>query len=125
VSEGSGQNLFLVRDGVLVTPPLEGTLLQGITRDSVITIARDMGIVVREQAIPREALYMADELFFTGTAAEVTPIRSVDRIVIGAGKAGEMTLALQARLLDLAHGRVEDRYGWLTPVQQRKEVSVG
>ena len=125
VSEGSGQNLFLVRDGVLITPPLEGTLLQGITRDSVITIARDMGITVREQAVPREALYMADELFFTGTAAEVTPIRSVDRIVVGAGKAGEITLSLQSRLLDVAQGRVEDPYGWLTPVQQRKEVPVG
>lgn len=125
VSEGSGQNLFLVRDGVLITPPLEGTLLQGITRDSVITIARDLGFEVRQHAIPREALYMADELFFTGTAAEVTPIRSVDRIVVGSGKAGEITLALQARLLDVAQGRVEDRYGWLTPVRSRNEVSVG
>ena len=125
VSEGSGQNLFLVRDGVLITPPLEGTLLQGITRDSVITLARDLGITVKERAVPREALYMADELFFTGTAAEVTPIRSVDRIVVGAGKAGEITLSLQARLLDVAQGRVDDPYGWLTPVQQRKEVPVG
>jgi branched-chain amino acid aminotransferase len=125
VSEGSGQNLFLVRDGVLLTPPLEGTLLQGITRDSVLTLARDLGIPVREQGVPREALYMADELFFTGTAAEVTPIRSVDRIVVGAGKAGEITLALQARLLDVAQGRVPDPYGWLTPIQQRKEVPVG
>src|SRR5690606_13772981 len=125
VSEGSGQNLFLVRDGVLITPPLEGTLLQGITRHSVITIARDMGITVKEHAVPREALYMADELFFTGTAAEVTPIRSVDRIVIGAGKAGELTLALQARLLDVAQGRVDDPYGWLTPVQAQKEAPVG
>lgn len=125
VSEGSGQNLFLIRDGVLITPPMEGTLLQGITRDSVITLARDMGMEVRERAIPREALYMADELFFTGTAAEVTPIRSVDRIEVGEGKAGEVTLALQARLLDVAQGRVADPYGWLTPVQQRKEVHVG
>ena len=114
-----------MRDGVLITPPLEGTLLQGITRDSVITIARDMGIEVRQHALPRESLYMADELFFTGTAAEVTPIRSVDRIVVGSGKAGEMTLALQARLLDVAQGRVEDPYGWLTPVRSQKEVSVG
>jgi branched-chain amino acid aminotransferase len=125
ISEGSGQNLFLVRDGTLITPPLEGTLLQGITRDSVLTLAREMDIPVREQAVPREALYMADELFFTGTAAEVTPIRSVDRIVVGAGKAGEITLALQARLLDVAQGRVPDTFGWLTPVQQRKEVPVG
>ena len=125
VSEGSGQNLFLIRDGVVITPPMEGTLLQGITRDAVITLAKDMGIEVRERAIPREALYMADELFFTGTAAEVTPIRSVDRIEVGEGKAGAVTLSLQARLLDVAQGRVADPYGWLTPVQQRKEVHVG
>ena len=125
ISEGSGQNLFIVRDGVLITPPLEGTLLQGITRDSVLTLAREMGIEVRQHAVPREALYMADELFFTGTAAEVTPIRSVDRIVVGEGRAGEMTLALQARLLDVAQGRVPDTHGWLTRVQERKEVPVG
>jgi branched-chain amino acid aminotransferase len=116
VSEGSGQNLFLVRDGRLITTPIEGTILSGITRDSILVIAREMGISCHEQAIPRETLYTADELFFTGTAAEVTPIRSVDRIPVGAGKAGPLTLAIQQRFLDLAEGRAEDRYGWLTRV---------
>lgn len=116
VSEGSGQNLFLVREGTLVTTPVSGTILSGITRDSIMLLAREMGVPVKEQAIPRETLYTADELFFTGTAAEVTPIRSVDRIPVGAGKAGELTLALQRRFLDIAEGRAEDRHGWLTPV---------
>ena len=124
ISEGSGQNLFLVRDGVLITPPLEGTLLQGITRDSVVTIARDLGIPVREQIVPRELLYLADELFFTGTAAELTPVRSVDRIVIGEGMAGPTTRRLQARFLDIAHGRVADPYGWLTPVGTPEEAAL-
>src|SRR5690606_4422487 len=91
VSEGSGQNLFLVRDGVLITPPIDGTALAGITRDAILQIAHDLGIPAREQIVQREALYGADELFFTGTAAEVTPIRSVDRITIGTGRAGEIT----------------------------------
>jgi branched-chain amino acid aminotransferase len=116
VSEGSGQNLFMVRDGVLVTPPVDGTLLAGITRDAVIRLAADLDIACREQTIPREALYTADELFFTGTASEVTPIRSVDRIAVGSGRAGEITLALQRRFLDIAHGRIDDAHGWLTPV---------
>lgn len=114
VSEGSGQNLFLVRDGALLTPPVDGTMLNGITRDTIITIAREMGIECRERTIPREMLYTADELFFTGTAAEVTPIRSVDRIAIGNGRAGELTLALQRRFMDIVHGRVADSHGWLT-----------
>jgi branched-chain amino acid aminotransferase len=117
VSEGSGQNLFLVRRGVLLTPVLDGSNLNGITRDSIITIARDMGIEVREQPVPRETLYNADELFFTGTASEVTPIRSVDRITVGAGKAGPVTRALQARFMDIVHGRVpapDGCEGWLT-----------
>jgi branched-chain amino acid aminotransferase len=88
VSEGSGQNVMLVRDGVLITTPVDGTILQGITRASVLAIAHDLGIEVREVAIPREMLYTADELFFTGTAAEVTPIRSIDRIQVGDGTAG-------------------------------------
>lgn len=116
VSEGSGQNLFLVRDGTLITPFLDGTSLAGITRDAVLEIAREMGIPVREQHVPREALYIADELFFTGTASEVTPIRSVDRIEVGDGKAGPVTLRLQKAFLDLVKGRTEDRRGWLTPV---------
>lgn len=117
VSEGSGQNLFLVRDGVLVTTPVSGTILSGITRDSIMTIAREMGIAVKEQPIPRETLYTADELFFTGTAAEVTPIRSVDRIAIGTGKAGDLTLDLQQRFMAIVEGRAEDRHGWLTMVR--------
>src|SRR5690606_17848364 len=117
ISEGSGQNIFLVRDGVLITPSMDGTLLEGLTRDCIITVARDMGITVREQKVPREALYVADEVFFTGTAAEVTPVRSVDRIVIGSGKAGPMTLSLQERLLGIATGRLPDTHGWRTLVQ--------
>ena len=125
VSEGSGQNIFLVRNGRLLTPPMDGTLLEGITRDCIITLARDMGIEVREQAIPREMLYMSDEIFFTGTAAEVTPVRSVDKIVIGEGVAGNMTLALQERLLGIAQGSIEDEHGWLSPVKNAdKEVAV-
>ncbi|MDZ4674193.1 MAG: branched-chain amino acid transaminase [Gemmatimonadota bacterium] len=116
VSEGSGQNLFLVRDGKLVTTPVSGTILSGITRDSIMVIAQELGIPCQEQPIPRETLYTADELFFTGTAAEVTPIRSVDRIPVGTGKAGKLTLALQKRFMDIVEGRTEDRYGWLTPV---------
>jgi branched-chain amino acid aminotransferase len=117
VSEGSGQNLFLIRDEVLYTPPLATCGLAGITRDSVITLARDLGLDVREQDIPREALYVADELFFTGTAAEITPIRSVDRVAIGAGKRGPVTARLQQTFFDYVNGVVPDRYGWLQPVE--------
>jgi branched-chain amino acid aminotransferase len=117
VSEGSGQNLFVVRDGVLITPATDGTSLVGITRDAVITLAADLGIPVREQTVPREMLYAADELFFTGTASEVTPIRSVDRIEVGAGRAGEVTRALQERYLKTARGELEDQHGWLTLVE--------
>lgn len=117
ISEGSGQNIFLIRNGELITPSMDGTLLEGLTRDCIITIAREMGITVREQKIPREALYIADEIFFTGTAAEVTPVRSVDKIVIGDGKAGQTTLSLQERLLGIATGRLPDTHGWRTLVQ--------
>lgn len=117
VSEGSGQNLFLVRDGTLYTPSPDGSLLPGITRDSVLTLAREADIPVREQAIPREMLYVADELFFTGTAAEITPIRSVDRVAIGGGRAGPVTKALQQRLLAVARGGAADPYGWRTLVE--------
>ncbi|MBW3656621.1 MAG: branched-chain amino acid transaminase [Gemmatimonadetes bacterium] len=117
VSEGTGQNVFLVRDGILHTPPLDGTNLNGITRDCILTLARDEGIPVREQGVPRESLYTADEIFFTGTASEVTPIRSVDRIVVGTGRMGSVTRLLQQRYLDIATGRAPDAYGWLTPVR--------
>jgi branched-chain amino acid aminotransferase len=116
VSEGSGQNLFMIRDGVLLTSHLDGTSLRGITRDALITLAKEAGLSVREQPIPREDLYTADEVFFTGTASEVTPIRSVDRIEVGSGKAGPITLQLQERFLGIAKGEEEDLYGWLTPV---------
>lgn len=114
VSEGSGQNLFLVRDGVLITPFLDGSSLSGITRDAVLAIAGDLGIPVREQHVPRENLYTVDELFFTGTASEVTPIRSVDRIPVGSGSRGPVTEAIQARFMDIVKGKVEDTHEWLT-----------
>ena len=116
VSEGSGQNVFLVSDGALITTPLDGSLLGGITRASIIAIAQREGISVREQTIPREMLYMADEVFFTGTAAELTPVRSVDRIKVGAGKVGPVTKHVQTAFLDIANGRADDTFGWLTPV---------
>ncbi len=117
VSEGSGQNLFLVRDGAVITPALDGTLLPGITRDCVLCIARDLGLPVREQAVPREMLYTADEMFFAGTASEVTPIRSVDRLTVGEGSMGPITRQIQQRFLDIARGRVPDPYGWLMPLR--------
>ena len=116
LSEGSGQNLFIVRDGVLYTPPVSASILPGITRDSVMTLAQDMGIPVREQDLPRELLYVADEVFFAGTAVEITPIRSVDKIQIGGGARGPVTGALQRAFFDYINGVVPDRHGWLTPV---------
>jgi len=116
VSEGSGQNLFLVRDEVLYTPPLATCGLAGITRNSVMTLAGDLGLTVREQDIPREALYVADELFFTGTAAELTPIRSVDKVSIGSGRRGAVTARLQQRFFDYVHGAVPDTHSWLRPI---------
>ncbi len=116
VSEGSGENLFLVQDGTLYTTPLGASVLPGITRDSVITIADELGIDVVEQLIPREMLYKADELFFTGTAAEVTPIRSVDKITIGPGKRGPITAEIQEKYLNYVEGKPEDKYNWLTYV---------
>jgi branched-chain amino acid aminotransferase len=116
VSEGSGQNLFLVVDGALVTPVLDGTSLRGITRDSVIAIAREMGLAVLERPVPRETLYTADELFFTGTATEVTPIRSVDRIAIGPGRTGPVTKEIQSRFMAIVRGEREAPGEWLTYV---------
>ncbi|MBA3343553.1 MAG: branched-chain amino acid transaminase [Gemmatimonadaceae bacterium] len=116
VSEGSGENLFVVRDGRLITAPLGAGILNGVTRDSVRLIARDLGYEVVEQIMPREMLYIADELFFTGTAAEITPIRSVDRIPVGTGRPGPITLAIQDQYMGIAEGRIPDRYSWLTHV---------
>jgi branched-chain amino acid aminotransferase len=113
VSEGSAQNIFLVRNGVLYTPPLHASVLPGITRDSIMVLAADLGYTVREELIPRESLYIADELFFVGTAAEVTPIRTVDKIEIGSGKCGPITRAIQKRFFEVLNGEVPDTHGWL------------
>jgi branched-chain amino acid aminotransferase len=107
-----------VRDGVVITTHVDGTILSGITRASIITIARDLGIPVEQRPIPRELLYAADEVFFSGTAAEVTPVRSIDRITVGSGRAGPITLRLQELFLDIAHGRAPDEHGWLTHVRK-------
>jgi branched-chain amino acid aminotransferase len=116
VSEGSGQNLFLVRDQTLYTAPIAAGILPGITRDSVMTLARELGFRVREEFIPREMLYIADEVFFAGTAVEITPIRSIDRIAIGNGGRGPVTAAIQKAFFDVIDGRVPDTHGWLTYV---------
>jgi len=123
VSEGSGENLFVVRDGKMFTSSIGSAILNGITRDSVITLAREMGIEVVEGDIPREMLYIADELFFSGTAVEITPIRSVDRISIGSGKPGPISLAIQKEYMGIAKGAIPDRHGWLTHVPS--EVAAG
>ena len=117
VSEGSGQNLFLVRDGIVFTPSLDSSVLQGITRDAVVQIARDLGIEVREMPLPREFLYLSDEAFFCGTAVEVTPIRSIDRIPVGDGVRGPITSAIQSRFFGILRGELPDIHGWLTPVE--------
>jgi branched-chain amino acid aminotransferase len=124
LSEGSGENLFVVRNGVLYTTPLTNSVLSGITRDSVLTLARNLGIPVVEQAMPRELLYIADEAFFTGTAAEVTPIRSVDRILVADGETGPITKQLADEFFGIASGLKPDRFGWLTPVKVRAEQPV-
>ena len=116
VSEGSGENVFIYSGGKLVTPDLGCSALPGITRDTVIKLAGEMDIEVVERPIPREALYLADEVFFTGSAAEVSPISKIDDIVIGQGKAGPITRELQKRFFDVVEGRVDDKYGWLTYV---------
>ncbi len=114
VSEGSGENVFLVKDQILYTPPRSSSLLDGITRNSIITLAREMDLEVKEEEIPREMLYIADELFLTGTAAEVSPIRSVDHITVGNGKRGEITKKLQEQFFAIIDGETDDTHGWLT-----------
>jgi branched-chain amino acid aminotransferase len=116
VSEGSGENIFVVRDGIIHTPPLGASVLPGITRDSILALARDLGIPTVETIIPREMLYIADEVFFSGTAAEITPIRSVDRIAVGSGRRGPIAEKLQREFFGVINGTREDRYGWLTAV---------
>jgi branched-chain amino acid aminotransferase len=116
LSEGSGQNLFVVRDNIVYTPPLGASVLPGITRDSVMTLARDLGFHVSEEMLPREFLYIADEVFFAGTAVEITPVRSVDRIQVGSGTRGPVAEALQRAFFDVIRGDSPDRHGWLTYV---------
>jgi branched-chain amino acid aminotransferase len=116
VSEGSGENIFIVKKGVITTPPLSSSILAGITRDTVITLAREQGMPVREDRITRDELYLADEVFLTGTAAEITPVREVDHRTIGTGKPGELTLTLQQRYFDVVKGRDDSHPEWLTRV---------
>ena len=118
LSEGSGQNLFVVRNNVLYTPPITASILPGITRDSVITIAKELGFKVREEMLPRELLYIADEAFFAGTAVEITPVKSVDKIAVGNGRRGPITEAIQQAFFDIVTGRVDDRHGWLEYVYE-------
>jgi branched-chain amino acid aminotransferase len=125
ISEGSGENIFVVRNGVLYTPPLANSALSGITRDSVLTIARHLGLTVSEQALPRELLYIADEVFFSGTAAEVQPIRSIDHIVVADGNPGEITKKIANEFFGIANGIKADRFGWLTPVKVNASEQAG
>jgi branched-chain amino acid aminotransferase len=124
VSEASAQNVFLASGGILYTPPAEGSMLSGITRDSTIVLAHEAGITVREERIPREKLYVCDELFLTGTATEITPVRSVDRVPVGNGSRGPITELLQQRLMDVATGRAPDPHGWRTVVRGRRSTRV-
>lgn len=118
ISEGSGENIFVIRDCKIHTPPLGSSVLPGITRDTVVTLARELGFSIIETVIPREMLYIADEVFFTGTAAEVTPVRSIDKIPVGGGRRGPVTEQLQTAFFEIVEGKAEDRHGWLTPVPE-------
>ncbi len=124
VSEGSGENIFVVRDGRIHTPPLGASVLPGITRDSVLRLAQDLGIPLVETIVPREMLYIADEVFFSGTAAEITPIRTIDRIPVGKGHRGPITEALQKEFFAIISGAAPDRYGWLSPVYAPQPAGV-
>src|SRR5919106_98293 len=117
ISEGSGQNLFLVRDNIVYTPSLTSSILEGITRNTVLQLTKDLGFEVREQPLPREFLYLADEAFFCGTAVEITPIRSIDKIPVGNGRRGPVTAALQERFFGIIKGDLPDDHNWLTPVR--------
>jgi branched-chain amino acid aminotransferase len=128
LSEGSGQNLFVVRNNTIFTPPVTASILPGITRDSVITLARGLGFTVREDMLPREILYIADEAFFVGTAVEITPIRSVDKMPVGNGRRGPITEAVQQAFFDVINGEVADKHGWLEYVYEgepRTAVTAG
>jgi branched-chain amino acid aminotransferase len=123
ISEGSGENIFIVYGGKLITPSYSSSVLPGITRDSVIKLCQDMGLTVEEQDIPREMLYLADEVFFTGTAAEITPLKSVDHIPVGTGKRGPITEKLQKEFFGIVEGRTPDRHGWFTPVPAVRQAA--
>ena len=125
LSEGSGENLFIVHKGILYTTPLANSVLSGITRDSVMTLARHLGLTIVEQALPREMLYIADEAFFTGTAAEVTPIGAVDRIPVNDGKVGPITKQLADEFFGIVNGAAADRHNWFTPVNVKVAEPVG
>jgi branched-chain amino acid aminotransferase len=122
LAEGSGENLFLVRDKTIHTPTLANAILPGVTRDCVLTLARELGYEVREEQLPREMLTIADEVFFTGTAAEITPITSIDRIPVGDGKVGKITMRIQEAFFDIIEGRARDRHGWLFPIESSAKV---
>jgi branched-chain amino acid aminotransferase len=124
VSEGSAENIFVVQGETLTTPPFTASVLPGITRDSVMRIARDLGYEVRVEDIPREMLYIADEVFFTGSAAEISPISRIDDLVVGCGKRGPITKKLQDAFFDIVKGRVADKYGWLTFVREHVSKNV-
>jgi branched-chain amino acid aminotransferase len=125
LSEGSGENLFVVKNDVLVTPPFASSVLPGITRDTIMTLARRLGIKVQEARMLRESLYIADEVFLTGTAAEITPVRSVDKITVGKGSRGPVTAALQKAFFDVIECRVPDEFGWLTFVREKAAAAGG
>ncbi|HIF9411146.1 TPA: branched-chain amino acid transaminase [Photobacterium damselae] len=119
ISEGAGENLFVVRNGIISTPPATGSILPGITRDTIMTLAKELGYEVREENIAREALYLADEVFMTGTAAEIVPVRSVDQIIVGVGKRGPVTKVMQEAFFGLFNGTTEDKWGWLDYVNEQ------
>src|SRR5215813_9276789 len=123
VSEGSGENIFVIMDNVIHTTPLASSILSGVTRDSVMRLARDLGYEIREQSVSRDMLYMADEIFFTGTAAEITPVRSVDHVQIGKGSRGPVTKALQEAFFGIVSGNAADKFGWLTPIKAHQPVA--
>lgn len=122
VSEGSGENIFVIHKGEIYTPPLANSILGGITRNCAVTIAQDLGYTVKEMTLPREMLYLADEIFFTGTAAEITPVRSVDRMPVGSGSRGPITKAIQEIFFGIIRGEKEDKWGWLTPVAMGEKI---
>jgi len=122
IAEGSGENIFLVRGDTIYTPTIANAILPGVTRDCIMTLAKDLGLEVREEQLPREMLYISDEVFFSGTAAEITPITEIDRISVGTGAVGPVTRKLQKAFFDIVEGKVRDRHGWLFPVESRGKV---